>query len=460
MATRNVLLITVDSLRADATGITWNDQPVTPQLDAVADSGATFGEAVANGSNTPSSFPSILTSTYPLMYGGYSYLDERRPFVAEQFERAGYETVGYHSNPHLGPDMNYDRGFQRFNDRGERDEQTDVSLLNKLKYTVEDRLDPNSALYSVLRRGWHYLTMSTDTAAYADATKITESALDWLERWDSDENGPFFMWLHYMDVHYPFMPPEEHLNALNVDPPSKRRIARLNGKMHENSDELSEVDRADLLDLYHGEVRYTDHEIGRVIDLLSELGQLEASTIAVTADHGEAFGEHGRYGHHPYLYDELLRVPLVLTGPNVSAGVDIESQVSLIDLGPTLCDLSDVNKSDKFCGNSLAPLIHPSGGTLDEQTAICTAAGGDMLACRTKEWKCFWNIDEDRVELYNLERDPEETTDVSKQHPEVVGDFRKRLEAHLTEADQTDVELSDVTISSATKQRLRNLGYK
>src|SRR6056297_2262527 len=116
MAVSNVLLVTIDSLRYDRA--LDSDRPVepAPTLSRLATDGFSFTRAFANGPNTPSSFPTILTGTYPAMYGGYRYLDERRPFLSETLRDGGMTTVGYHSNPHLGPEKNYNHGFDTFND--------------------------------------------------------------------------------------------------------------------------------------------------------------------------------------------------------------------------------------------------------------------------------------------------------------------------------------------------------
>lgn len=455
MESKNVLLITIDSLRQDFVGASRNGKAVSPRIDGLASNGAVFSEAVANGSNTPSSFPSILTSTYPLMFGGYRYLDGVRPFVAETVRNAGFETVAYHSNPHLGPDMNYHQGFDRFNDRGSSDEESDIGLLNSAKNTVEQRIDPDSRLYGILRRAWHLLSLTTNSSAYADATEISDSAIEWIDERDPDQ--PFFTWLHYMDVHYPFTPPEEHLDALDVERPSNRQIAKLNGRMQENPAKLTEDDREQLLDLYRAEIHYTDAQIGRVLDRLADANELENTIVIVTGDHGEAFGEHGRYGHHPYLYDELLRVPLILNGPGLDAGTVVDDQVSLIDIGPTLYDLTGVETPEAVQGESLVPLI--DGEESDERVALCTALGGDTLAAKTTEWKCFWRVRDGEVELYDLEEDPEETNDVSAQRPEVVERFKGELESYLEAAEATDIDLPDPTVTNETKGRLRDLGY-
>jgi len=444
----NVILITIDSLRADYRDLLDVE---TDPLSGIRDElggPIEFSQAIANGPNTPSSFPSILTSTYPLMYGGYRYLDERRPFVAETFAGEGHETVAYHSNPHLGSNHNYDTGFGTFNDSAEGSD-----TVAGLKDRVEERLDPDSRLYSVLRRLWHYVSMSTDTSAYAKATTITDSALDWFE--ERSETDPFFVWLHYMDVHYPFTPPADCLAELGLERPSKRRIADLNGRMQEDPESLTADDVETLQELYLGELRFVDRELCRLFRTLEASGTLAETAVFVTSDHGEAFGEHGRFGHHPYMYDELLRVPLLAHVPGYDHRT-VDQQVSLIDLGPTLYELCEVPIPEAVQGQSFEPLLE--GESCPEPVAVCTSGGGSILACRTPKWKCLWDLDAD-PELYDLDADPDETDDVSDDNPAVVDRFVDRIEAHLDEADETDADLPSVEENDEVKQRLEDLGY-
>ncbi|AGN00941.1 sulfatase [Salinarchaeum sp. Harcht-Bsk1] len=455
MKCQNALLITIDSLRADAVGSTRYGESVTPRLDEVIESGVQFTNAAANGSSTPSSFPSILTSTYPLMYGGYQYLNESRPFLAEHLSNEGFVTVAYHSNPHLGPNMNYDRGFDSFNDIGGDTNDSDMGLINRAKNYIEERIDNNSLLYSWLRRGWHLFSMSTGTAAYANATTITDNAIDWLEERDRDRR--FFLWLHYMDVHYPFMPPRRHLQDLVADLPKNRQIARINGQMHENPEGLS--DRDLLLDLYHGEVKYTDYEIGRLLDKLSEQGVLNETHVTITADHGESFGEHGYYGHHPNPYDELVRVPLIMNNPNSSHMGTVSDQVELADIGPTIYDSLNVSTPDAVQGDTVNKLLSDAGGRDDDdRVAICTGSP-TTLASRTNRWKLIWWMDSDELELFDLRNDPKESEDVSTGNPEVVDRMKSILDDHLEEVEASEADNPNVSVSRDTKDRLRDLGY-
>lgn len=445
----NVLLITIDSLRADHLD-SQGGQQIAPNITPTEDEGAYFSQAIANGPNTPSSFPSILTGTLPLMYGGYHYLDDDRPFLAKKFEAEGYTTVGYHSNPHLGENRNYDAGFSTFNDSAEG-----FAVIARFKDSIEQRLDPDSTVYSLLRRMWHYFTLTTDSSAYAKAPTITENALNWFdETWDSE--SPFFMWLHYMDVHYPFAPPSQFFEELGYDSLSKSRIAELNGKMQEEPDKLTDEDVNDLLKLYDGEIRFTDHYIGELLNNLEQWGILDETIVIITADHGEAFGEHERFGHHPYLYDELLRVPLIVYAPGYES-CSIDQQVSLLDISPSLYDMLGMDTPEAVQGRSFEPLLR--GEEIDEEIAIATGMDGQTLACRNSNWKCFWKVRENDVELYDLSSDPNELDDVSADNPTIVEELQGVMEDYLDEAEQMDIEFPEIEESAEVQQRLRDLGY-
>ena len=450
MVADNILLITIDSLRYDRVLDHDRESEPGPTISSLASTGASFTNAFSNGPNTPSSFPSILTSTHPIMYGGYEYLNEHRPFVSQTLADAGYRTVGYHSNPHLGPQQNYDNGFANFND-GDQDSNNGKTIKN----FVDGKLDSNSLLYKLLRRIYHLFSIRIGNSAYVKADTITDRAIEWLDN-NRDTETPYFMWLHYMDVHYPFTPPDEFVEAIGGHPPSARKMADLNGRMQENPESLSMADKEMLLDLYDGEIRYMDHHIGRLIDYLSAHDLRKDTIVVLTADHGEAFGEHDRYGHHEFMYDELLNVPLIIDIPGRD-GSQVEEQVSLIDIGPTLYDLVEINEPDAVQGESLVP--HLNDESPEERTVLATSSRGNRLAVRTTEWKCMWHVVDEETELYDLKEDPDEIRDVSEAHPDVCSELREMMKEYVQEAESTDTDLPEVEQSEEVKERLEELGY-
>lgn len=442
MSVQNVVLVTIDSLRYDQTVEIQGDQNPAPTLTRLADKSVVFKQAIANGPNTASSFPSILTGTHAMMYGGSDYLSKNRPLLSSTFKNVGHKTVGYHSNPHLGPERNYNAGFDTFNiDAGGADSKD--TLID----FVDTNIDNNSILYSILRRLWHIVGSATGASAYKRAEEITNNAIEWIEKPGTEQ---FFMWTHYMDVHYPFQPPNKHLEAIGEEPFSTRRVASLNDAMHEHPESLTEKDIEDLKTLYAAELHYVDHNLNRLLNTLSAKGIRDETMVIITADHGEAFGEHSRWGHHPYMYDELLRVPLLVDEPGREAK-KIDTQVSLIDIFPTICDACDINQPPELQGENL---FEKESGV-----ELATSSDGKRLAARTPKWKCLWHVAEGEVELYDLLEDPEETVDVSSKHPDIIKWLKSEMQEYRDAARSTNADLPDVEESDEVKQRLADLGY-
>lgn len=445
----NVVFITIDSLRADHTACLNYERAVDPRLGEVCERGTAFRQAVANGPNTTASFPSILTGAHSLTYGSYGICGEGSPFLSRALKQAGYQTVGYHSNPHLGKEQGYPTGFDTFNDAVEGEES-----IVSLKDSVDRLLSTDTILYRLLRRAWHYFSMTTTSSAYARADTISDNAIEWLNQ-ERTADDPFFLWLHYMDVHYPFHPPETAMEELSFTPLSKRRIVDLNGRMQERPEELTEEDVEDLLKLYDAEIRYTDRQIGRVLDTLEKQGILDDTIVVITADHGEAFGEHDRFGHHPYPYDELVRVPLAIAGPGVES-TTVDQQVSLIDLPPTVLDLVGAETPDAMEGRSFAPAL--SGERIDDRTAMTISDNGDVFGCRTTEWKYITRVNDEESLLFDLGADPAESQNVAEDSPDVVDRFDSVVDEYLASIDRADAS-ADVEYSPETQQRLADLGY-
>ena len=447
---QNFVLLTVDSLRADhATA----DSGLMPRVNEYTNDGVRFTRAYANGYATPISFPTILTGTYGDHYGGTGYMSEERPFLAAKFQAAGYDTAGFHTNPHLRDDKNYDVGFETYNDFDD-----EAGGLSQLRYLVTQNLDSNSVLYKLLKRGYHFFRTTSGSSDYTEAQALNRKALRWLDQ-ERNDDSPFFLWTHYMDVHYPFYPPEEFLETVTDRSISKNRAISVNGKMHEEGATLSETDTADLQALYRGDIRYLDHHIGEFIDELKQRGLFEDTVFIVTSDHGELFGEHGLFGHPPSGYEESFHVPFFCFGPGIPEGKEIDDIASLLDLAPTVADLFDLGEDDRWEGKSLVPSL---GGDREEEHAMYLG-NEDVLAYQNESWRLVWwrtmDNPEDPDREWVLWRLPEcERVPIADQEA-LVERFREELETYISRTEQAE-ELAEPSVDESTEDRLEALGYK
>lgn len=409
LETPNIILITVDSLRADHLGCYGYSRNTSPNIDSLASRGALFLEAISNGGQTPDAFPVILASTLPSVE---RVRTKAAPppgtALAELLREAGYQTAAFHSNPFLSRFYGYGRGFDIFSDSLEelslwkgriwvramarRQRRLITKTLTRLVARI---LKP--VLFRVVRR------------PIVTAEKITNQGQSWLK----EHQERFFIWLHYMDVHHPYLPLPQYLGQFRAQPLSRRKMAGLYRKMLKDPEKLSPSEVATLIDLYDADIRYVDDTIGL---LLGSLGSNLANTIVIiTADHGDEFGEHGRFGHQS-LYDGIIRVPLVIAGPGIKGSTLVKQQVSLLDLAPTVCELVGVDKAQGFQGGSLLPLIRGGGEVTKGTMSILTKSdwGRRFIAYRTPEWKYILTESLDGAntvlseEVYDLRNDPQE----------------------------------------------------
>jgi arylsulfatase A-like enzyme len=458
----NLVLVTVDSLRHDALGCLHNSGGPSPNLDRLAEKGVLFTGAVSNGPRTPSAFPAILCSLHPLV-SGETGLPPGATTLAETLSAAGRRTAGFNlDNPYLSEQCGYARGFDRYDDFWQAKvsgrEGVRRSPVKRLKKAVQDAIGRRSLalllfFQTALQRGG---------APFLMGEAATGRALDWI---DEEKERPFFAWLHYMDVHYPYLPLEK--------PGSGRRLTYLGAL----GGLLLGARRRPLRlmrELYQARVERMDRMIGRLVAGLEERGLMERTLVAITADHGEMFGEHGSFTHGPKLYDELLRVPLILLGGVM--GQTVEEQVGLIDLSPTLLDLLGVEAPAVFQGRSFRGLLDGEQWSGDPVISAATHAGGRkrrgtapevyrILSCRDQGWKYIFDEEGGTEELYDLVNDPGERVNIIAQRPERAEPLRRRVLDHLEMAKTEAARLGQGDAGNAfhedeeVSRRLADLGY-
>ncbi|WP_284012403.1 sulfatase [Halobaculum litoreum] len=414
---RGVLLITVDSLRADALG------PHTPTLRELARRGTTFDAAVAGGNWTPFSFPDLLGAR-PVFADASTPGPATDPTLAETLSAAGVRTAGVNAgNGFLAEYYGYDRGFDEFE-----------SFLDGARTPVGRFLATHPTVNGwVQYLGWPVSSASAKLRGRERRHAVDTSHLHALERRGLDaidrfgaDDRPFFLWLHYMDAHTPYVPAPRHVRA--VTDGEVGSLQTLLGHLRAGlGREVDGETLRTLRALYDASVRQIDESIERVLGALVDAGVREETTVVLAGDHGEEFLEHGHLAHYPKLYDELVRVPFVVDHPGAPARTE-EAAVPLRDVPPTVCDALGVTPPAAFAGESLLPTV--VDGVAPDRAPVSSLAlrgesvtsqpiprrlgdGTPFAAARTARWTYVRGPDGD-VEVYDRDADPGEHDPVDR----------------------------------------------
>jgi arylsulfatase A-like enzyme len=481
---KSVLLISVDCLRADHVGFMGYHIPTTPFLDSLATGSLVFPAAIVAGAPTYYSLPAIMASRYPLALGrDLIGLAPQEPTLASAFQQAGYETACFcAANPYISPRFGYHKGFATFCDflEAEPAHSSDSKLhvnkngwantVNRILRESSHRLGPLGSLYEelyfqycqrVATPAGHSLD---DLRRFPAADVVVAHARTWLA---SIGNRPFFLWLHFMDPHSPYYPKEEALELMGCGQVTPFRARYLNS--YWNRSDLGPRrlarHRNEILSLYDAAIRWVDTQIARLIESMRSSHRWDDFILAVTADHGEEFLDHGGRYHPPSsLREELIRVPLLLRVPEVGKREISNSPLSLLHLGPTLLDAAGLSIPSAFQGRSQwAELLRGESReevAITESVAGCTnpfrsqdRLGPRVLAVREKRFKLLLHFDPPAEYLYDLESDPAEARPLPLPAEKPV---RRRLLEAAREHLQGSVSDKDPTARlSARLQELR-----
>jgi arylsulfatase A-like enzyme len=422
----NVLLIVVDTLRADKLGCYGSDLGATPCVDALAAEGVRFERSYSHAPWTTPAVASILTSLYPPEHqaggrlGAFTRLPESVRTLAECFRDAGYATAAVINVDFLTRTFGMTQGF----------EHTDFET-----YPSNVTVRP--------------------------AGRTTDAALTWLRQ---PRDQPFFLMVHYFDPHLVYAPPAEYRRRFAA-PEDRENTSWVFGTREQvvgyrrgvvRFDEAT-IRRAEKL--YDGEVAYTDHEVGRLVNALDGLG-LAASTIVVfTADHGEEFLDHGQFEHGHTLYNELVHVPLIFRYPERLRPGTVTTVIGHVDVGPTLCELAGLNPDPSFVGRSLVGLMD---GDPERDRPIVLEGNfwGPPLRGWIHDGYKLILAPDGQVELYHLDPDPGERDNLRQREPErlrrMVEDFKI---VHKSMAVHNLGDAADVQLTPEEAERLRSAGY-
>lgn len=420
----HIFILIIDALRPDRLGCYGHPEEISPHIDALARRGLIFEKAYSTAPWTKPSVASLFTSLYPNVHqtiGQFDVLPENALTLAERLKAKGYFTGFFNGGNPLLHEFNYDQGFDY--------------------YSFSDSLDSRIVVQNF------------------------SSFLDQVE------GKNIFAYIHLNDTHLPY-----HLNDFNAD------LARASFEDlqpgHLNRDrirrslarrELSDTDKAYLISLYEAQVRYADEKVGELIATLEKRGMVDRSMILLTSDHGEELWDHDNFEHGHSLYEELLRVPLILTGPGLEPR-KIKSRVRHVDLLPTILEAVDpASKTGKIAGVSFLRYLEKDGekrpvfacGTLHGDEKYGLIWEDDKLILNTgqhqgKRHLIGWHS-RDKIELYNLETDPGEKNNLRFLKPKEVARMLKRM-ARFLKPEQVLVPTKRA-IDKWTEERLRALGY-
>lgn len=400
----NVVIVTLDTTRADHIGCYGKGEASTPNIDALAAEGVLFENAFAS---VPITFPShttLLTGLYPLAHGirdnGIFILDDRHTTLAEILGDHGYRTAAAVGSFPLGGDFNLSQGFEIYDDH----------FAAQYEDFRGRRVLPKEGIFFDERR----------------AAQVNRAVMPWLEEHHEE---PFFLWMHYFDPHHPLEPPAPY-------------------------------DQLFLDDPYLGEIAYADEAFGSVMDALRRL-EIEDRTIVVLAsDHGEGRGDHGEDTHSLLAYGSTLHVPLIIKVPKGRQNGVVAGRVGLVDVAPTIVNLLGLDVDPGFQGRSLVPELE---GTVRPPAAQYAETLSPRLSHGLGELRVLFDGDDKlihgpRPELFNLATDPRELDNLAMTAPERVDTMQRALQAFMTDHAAGDPQQVG-SVDADTRRRLEALGY-
>ena len=463
-----IILISIDTLRADHLTLYGHSRFTSPRIDLFASEGVTFLDASSVAPWTLPAHASLFTGLYPQQHGAVSAaypLSQGVPTLAEKLAAAGWDTAAVVNTIWLGnPQFQLQRGFEDF-------------------LFIQDEADrklPND--------------------------QITNQAMAWLEE---ERKAPLFLFIHYYDVHSDYTSlsryekkfvepyqgeidgtglqlqlinlPDEYVEMCKKDFDAEKCTLGSGPDPIEIGKEiekptLEEADIQHLETLYDAGIRQIDDELGRLFSFLENRGLLEHGIAVITSDHGEEFMEHGRVFHHLTTYQESLRIPLIMRGEGLPQGLKIETPVSLVDIPATLLSWAGLPPDDSLAGMDLTPLLDPqthpiiSPLFLERLQFGEASAGVDLVevmgesapfyfSVRQGPYKLVYRVGEDAPVLYDLSTDPDEQKDVAALHPELTGKLWNALEARRANRSPAINPSQGIELDPLEIERLRALGY-
>jgi arylsulfatase A-like enzyme len=435
----NVVLVSIDTLRADHVGCLGYERDTTPSLDRLAGEGVLFSQAFAPASWTLPSHMSLMTSRYPHRHGVEREtlgLPSSVPLLAEVLQGEGYRTAGFISWFYVAGRYGFARGFDEY-----------VDLLPE-RHELADAVSGD---------------------------QVVDRALAWLDDVEPSSDKPFFLFVHLFDPHIDYSPPPPYDTMYDPDyeGPMDGKYMSLHPYIRGIHGDIPTIDPRDLqhvVALYDGEVRFADDQLERLVSALRERDDLEQTLLVVLSDHGEELADHGSMeGHQWTLYDEVLHVPLVIRPPGGTNGRKVDALVDLLDVAPTVLDLLDIAPPPTFEGTSLVPWLEGQGAGNEHRLVFGKIERfHSKLAVRSKTHKLIGTRipgpepgDSPWIwwQLFDLTADPEEKNDLYRADHPAVETLHPILVEWVTTGAPADVPVLGSPFTDEERARLEALGY-
>lgn len=435
---KNVLLITIDCFRKDHLTLRFS-----PNIYRLKKEGLSFEDIITHSTRTDMALPSMFASVFP-----WEVIKVSLPLVLRKY---GYTTAVINTNPQLF-EYKVKKLLKDFDIIKTKMPKSIILFKKMVGLRVTEMLKrylEKTKLYKYFLKIYGSIwkkveEISSNKLSFADA-KITNKLAINLLRYHLKE--PFFLWVHYMDLHCPYLPPGWILK----DKISEEEKERLNSKIikYNYLDNLNIEDLIKIKKLYEGSVLYVDYRIKELLAFVRKGKYADNTVIIITADHGEEFLDHGGLQHCVQLYEEVVRVPFVIYGGSKRG--EIKGQRGLINLAPTILDILGLPKEISFKGRSFFE---------GEDEEIIMMKDNGLLGIRTNEWKYIYPD-----ELYNLKEDPYEKNNLIGRYPEIEKHFKKRIEKYKNISFTFFKSWHSLSQEKATqeeeiiKERLKTLGY-
>lgn len=444
----NVVLISIDTLRADHLGCYGYRRRTSPVIDEIAAAGMLFEQHITSAPWTLPAHAALFTSVPDSVHGVVdpirTRLSEAFETLPESFQNAGYSTAGFFAGPYLHPAFGLGQGFDRY--------------VDCVDVVADDELDENntwSMSKPIMRASHHGVT---NDKVYGQWKSFHEEVAP------TGDSAPFFAFVHLWDVHFDFTPPAPYDTMF--DPDYEGRVtgrdffydASINAAMDER-------DKRHIIALYDGEIRWTDEVVGRIRDDLAKAGQLENTILVITSDHGTELFDHGRKGHRSALYEEQIHIPLIIHWPAGVVSGRHDGVTRMIDVGPTLRELCNLPAVATTMGQSLAAIATGEMETRDAPPAVSEliSVGQNLRAVRTETDKIVQDSTSQASYWFDLVIDPAENEprevaeDVRSQ--ELLGLYAEALEEIKEGIEQSPGRAEVPRIPPAIERSLQANGY-